>query len=150
MPQEHPDAQRQNWLGTLARSEPAELRTRLSPHRPADERLNWLRRAETGLMMVEARAGGSGERFNFGEVTVSRASVRLGEFIGQGYVKGSQTDHAANVAIADALLQDPGYRDTLMREVVEPLRAAFDARRRARLEEAAATRVEFFTMVRGE
>jgi alpha-D-ribose 1-methylphosphonate 5-triphosphate synthase subunit PhnG len=37
----------------------------------------WLRRPEVGLTMARARIGGTGNRFNFGELTVTRCALRL-------------------------------------------------------------------------
>jgi alpha-D-ribose 1-methylphosphonate 5-triphosphate synthase subunit PhnG len=109
------------------------------------------RRPESGLVMVRGRAGATGARFNPGEMTVSRCSVRFGDGpIGHGYVVGRDRRKAELVASFDALLQDASRRDELLRTVVEPLaaaRAACDAAEAAR---SAATRVEFFTLVRGD
>ncbi|ODT73179.1 MAG: phosphonate C-P lyase system protein PhnG [Pelagibacterium sp. SCN 63-23] len=108
-----------------------------------------LRGPETGLVMVRGRAGGGGAPFNVGEASVSRASVRLetGE-TGHGYCLGRDLAKAETIAVIDALRQrDSGRVDV---EIIAPLRdaiAAEDARRRA---ETAATKVDFFTMVRGD
>jgi alpha-D-ribose 1-methylphosphonate 5-triphosphate synthase subunit PhnG len=110
-----------------------------------------LRGPETGLVMVRARAGGTGMRFNLGETPVVRCSVQVdGGAVGHAWVRGRDCRHAELAAALDALLQDPERRTPLMRGVVEPLEAVREARRRAALERAAQTRVDFFTMVRGE
>lgn len=110
-----------------------------------------LRAPETGLVMVQGRAGGTGAPFNLGEMTVTRCSVELPDgTVGHAYVAGRDARHAETAAVLDALLQDPGARTTLEQTVVEPLLAAREARSRAARARAAATRVEFFTMVRGE
>src|SRR5690606_24690003 len=109
----------------------------------------WLRRPELGLAMVRGRAGGTGMRFNLGEVTVTRCTLRLeGGATGTAYVAGRNKRHAELAALLDALLQDPSRRDLLIASVVEPLREAARARQRDRLAKAASTRVEFFTMAR--
>lgn len=146
----HPDAARQHWLAILANSHVDALAPRLVPHLPDESRLHWLRQPHTGLVMVEGRIGGSGARFNLGEVTVSRASVTLDERTGHGHVKGCDIEHARLIAIADVLLQDPERYPTLQREVITPLEQAIQARREQQQRETAATKVEFFTMVRGE
>lgn len=108
-----------------------------------------LRAPETGLVMVQGRAGGTGAPFNLGEMTVTRCSVELPDgTVGHAYVAGRDARHAETAAVLDALLQ--GARATLEETVVEPLLAAREARGRAARARAAATRVEFFTMVRGE
>jgi alpha-D-ribose 1-methylphosphonate 5-triphosphate synthase subunit PhnG len=108
-----------------------------------------VRGPETGLVMVRGRAGGGGNPFNLGEATVTRATVRLdtGE-VGHAYCLGRDGDKAVRAALFDALWQrDPAGVET---QVLAPLRAdaaAADGRRR---NETAATRVDFFTMVRGD
>jgi alpha-D-ribose 1-methylphosphonate 5-triphosphate synthase subunit PhnG len=110
-----------------------------------------LRGPEVGLAMVRARAGGSGMRFNLGEMTVTRCSVSLADgVVGHAYVGGRRRRHAELAALLDALLQQPGRRATLERDVIAPLGRAQAARRRAVTARTAPTRVQFFTMVRGE
>jgi len=108
-----------------------------------------VRGPETGLVMVRGRAGGGGAPFNLGEASVSRATVRLdsGE-IGHGYCLGRDLDKARLIAVFDALFQrDPAAVET---RVLTPLRAAGIAADTKRKAETAATRVNFFTMVRGD
>lgn len=111
----------------------------------------FLRGPETGLVSVRGRIGGGGAPFNFGEATVTRATVRLpsGE-IGHAYALGRDKEKAKLSAIADALWQNPARRADIEDKIIAPLRAArteADAVSRA---ETAATKVDFFTMVRGE
>ena len=110
-----------------------------------------LREAESGLVMVRGRIGGDGAAFNLGEATVSRAAVRLssGE-IGFGYVLGRDGAKARMIALCDALIQTRERAEMVERQVVAPLREAMMAARAQRAAEAAATRVDFYTMVRGE
>ena len=110
-----------------------------------------LRPAECGLVMVQGRIGGDGAPFNVGEATVSRAAVRLpsGE-TGFGYALGRDREKAQLIAVCDALVQSERYRAAIEDKVVAPIRARLDAARRRNAEQAAATRVDFFTLVRGE
>lgn len=110
---------------------------------------SWLRRPETGLVMVRARAGGTGERFNFGEMTLTRCALRLDSGqVGVAYVQGRSQRKAELAAIADALLQAEPWRDVLQRGLIEPLRQQL-ADSAARMQrKAQATRVEFFTLAR--
>ncbi len=110
-----------------------------------------LRPVETGLVMLQGRIGGDGAPFNFGEATVTRAAVRIasGE-VGFSYVLGRDHDKARLAALCDALWQNEAMRDALEREVLAPIRARLDAARARRREEIAASRVDFFTLVRGE
>jgi len=110
-----------------------------------------VRGPEVGLVMVRARAGGTGIRFNLGEMTITRCTVQLASgTLGHAWVGGRRVRHAEIAALLDALLQDPARRMALLRQVVAPLEAIGEVRRQASAARAAATRVEFFTMVRGE
>ncbi|MBM2716103.1 phosphonate C-P lyase system protein PhnG [Mesorhizobium caraganae] len=110
-----------------------------------------LRGPETGLVTVRGRIGGGGAPFNVGETTVTRATVRLptGQ-VGHSYMLGRDRKKAKLAAIADALWQDPAQRQTVETALVAPLRAAQGETREKRRAETAATKVDFFTMVRGE
>lgn len=108
-----------------------------------------LRQPETGLVMLRGRIGGDGQPFNVGEATVSRCVVRLptGE-IGHGIRLGRDRLAARNAAILDAYWQSPGLRVRLEEQFLKPLRARIAADRRQASREAAATRVDFFTLAR--
>jgi alpha-D-ribose 1-methylphosphonate 5-triphosphate synthase subunit PhnG len=110
-----------------------------------------IRRAECGLVMVRGRIGGDGAPFNLGEATVARAAVRLasGE-VGFGYVLGRDREKARLAALCDALLQSDRYRAAVECHVLSPIRARLAAERKRAAELTAATRVEFFTLARGE
>jgi alpha-D-ribose 1-methylphosphonate 5-triphosphate synthase subunit PhnG len=110
-----------------------------------------VRRPEVGLVMVRARAGGSGAPFNLGEMTVTRCTVDLPSGIaGHGYVAGRNVRHAELAAVFDALLQDPLLTTRLDEVVIAPLEAGQRERRRQVAARSAPTRVEFFTLVRGD
>ncbi|BEV71655.1 MULTISPECIES: phosphonate C-P lyase system protein PhnG [unclassified Paludibacterium] len=141
---------RQHWLGVLANSPPDDLQTRLTPWRQLAAAPIWLRRGETGLVMLQGRIGGSGARFNLGEISVTRASCRIGTQTGHGWVRGSDAHHAELIAIADALLQDPQHQAAILDTLITPLAQALQQRREQASRQAAASKVEFFTMVRGE
>ncbi len=114
----------------------------------------YLRAPEAGLVMVQGRIGGGGDRFNLGEATVTRATVLLrggalaGESVGTAYVLGGDTEHAWLAAIFDALLDDAATRERVLAEVIEPLEAAQAHRDRAALGEARSTVVDFLTVSR--
>jgi alpha-D-ribose 1-methylphosphonate 5-triphosphate synthase subunit PhnG len=141
---------RRRWMSVLALASAGELeeRWRAVSDRPRYRMLRW---PETGLVMVRGRTGGTGTRFNLGEMTVTRCAVQLeGGAVGVAYVGGRIRRHAELAALLDALLQDPVRREALDRTVVTPLADAQAARRHAAAERVAPSRVEFFTMVRGE
>jgi alpha-D-ribose 1-methylphosphonate 5-triphosphate synthase subunit PhnG len=101
--------------------------------------------------MLRGRMGGTGARFNLGEMTVTRCAVRLADgTIGHGYVQGRDREKALLVARLDALLQTDGYRERLLAELIGPLMTAQSEARAEAARKAAATRVEFFTLVRGD
>ena len=109
------------------------------------------RPVETGLIMLRGRIGGDGAPFNAGEATVTRAAVQLASgVIGFGYVLGRDHRKARAVALCDALLQADDYRLSVEQHVLAPLRLAQQQRRVFARAQTAATRVDFFTLVRGE
>jgi len=110
-----------------------------------------MRAPENGLVMIRGRVGGDGAQFNLGEATVSRAVVRLatGE-TGFGYVLGRDRDKARQIALCDALVQTKDHSAAVESKVIAPLRARLEAQRDLRARQVAATKVDFFTLVRGE
>ena len=139
---------RAEWIGLLARADAAALATwmaalgTLPAHR-------WRREPQTGLIMARGRAGGTGEAFNLGEMSATRATVALDDGTeGHAYVLGRDKDHARHAALCDALMQTEAA-ERVRTEVLAPLAADETARREVQARKAAATRVEFFTMVRG-
>jgi len=142
-------AQRKAAMAVLAHSDAAEIAERLDALAlPAHENL---REPENGLVMVRGRIGGDGAPFNLGEATVSRAAVRLatGE-VGFGYVLGRNRQKARMIALCDALVQSSEFADAVEAKVLAPLRAVVISERNRKAEETAATRVDFYTLVRGE
>ncbi len=137
---------RREWISALAKAPPGRLAA-LLPDLPAHE---MLRAPEIGTVMVQGRIGGTGVPFNLGEMTVTRCSVRLSEgAVGHACVQGRDKAHAARAAIADALMQTEAAL-RIEAKVLTPLRAEAAEARASRAAKAAATRVEFFTMLRGE
>lgn len=140
---------RRGWMGLCARAPGARLRAlvdALGP-RPA---FAWLRAPEIGSVMLRGRAGASGAPFNLGDMTVTRGVLRLVDgTVGHGWVQGRDRAACEAAALVDALMQtDAAPR--LRAEVLGPLAAEAEAQRRERAGKAAATRVEFFTLMRGE
>ncbi|CAJ6812348.1 phosphonate metabolism protein PhnG [Burkholderia pseudomallei] len=169
-------AARRDWLAVLAKIPRDELERaldRVLDGAPAPA-FDWLRAPEIGLAMVRGRIGGTGDPFNLGEASVTRAALRLrgdrtngtngadgmnganganrphGATVGIAYVLGRDKRRAELVALADALLQTPERHERLRAALIEPFRARLAQARAARSGEIATTRVEFFTMVRGE
>ncbi|WP_461208678.1 phosphonate C-P lyase system protein PhnG [Desulfocurvus sp. DL9XJH121] len=144
-----PDERRQ-WMAVLAGAEPGDLEAAWEDlsSKPAYE---FLRAPQTGLAMVRGRVGGSGRAFNLGEMTMTRCVVRLDDgATGYAYVAGRDAHKAERAAVFDALLRGAARRDEIMGGVIRPLALARDERRAAVRARTEPTRVEFFTMVRGE
>lgn len=142
-------SQRQQAMGVLAHMPTGRIASCLSqidvpPHEA-------LRQPENGLVMVRGRIGGDGAPFNLGEASVSRAAVRLssGE-VGFGYVLGRDGEKARLIALCDALIQSEAFRNRVEQKVVAPLREELEKARAQQDSETAATRVDFYTLVRGE
>jgi alpha-D-ribose 1-methylphosphonate 5-triphosphate synthase subunit PhnG len=137
-------------LSTLARAPAERLRALWAAHSPEPPAHELLRAPEIGTVMVRGRAGAVGAPFNLGEMTVTRCSVRLASgAVGHGHVQGRDREAALAAALIDALAED-GQAEALEAAILAPLRDEDVARKAARAARAAATKVEFFTMVRGE
>lgn len=141
---------RQRWMSVLAHSRPDELLAHwqtlnLSPQ------FERIRAAETGLTQLQGRMGGTGKRFVMGDMTITRAVIQLdGGVYGYSYVSGRNKPHAELCAVIDALLQMKGMDELLHKRVIAPLAALQQERRQQRAREVASSRVDFFTLVRGE
>jgi alpha-D-ribose 1-methylphosphonate 5-triphosphate synthase subunit PhnG len=146
---DHGITTRKGWLGLLARAPAGDVH-RLCKAAGIAADYTFLRRPEVGSVMVRGRAGGTGAPFNLGEITVTRASVRLASgVVGHGHVQGRDKVAAEWAAVVDALMQTD-HKDELRAHVLDPIAAMLAERRDARAAKAAATKVEFFTLVRGE
>lgn len=146
-------AARQRWMRTLAAADPDTLAAAWRGWEPKPA-VQAIRGPEAGLVMVRARIGGGGERFNLGEATVTRATVRLhgeplaADAVGTCYVLGTDLEHARLAAIFDALLADSGLRERVLAEVVAPLEQTRADGDRMRSAEARSTVVDFFSVAR--
>ena len=145
-----PVARRQAAMAVLAACEAAAIDARLGDL-GALPAFTMLREPEQGLVMLRGRVGGDGAAFNLGEATVSRAALRLasGE-VGFGYTLGRDRTKARLIALCDALLQSAGHAAAIETQVIAPLRAELQARRLEKARQTAATKVDFYTLVRGE
>ncbi len=143
-------AERRHVMAVCAHATLAELADGIAAVAP-DLAATVVRPPELGLVMLRGRAGGDGAPFNLGEATVARAAVRLssGE-MGLGYVLGRSLEKARLAAIVDALAQVPAHRPALQRALIEPVEARRLRERSVTAAETAATKVDFFTLVRGE
>jgi alpha-D-ribose 1-methylphosphonate 5-triphosphate synthase subunit PhnG len=140
---------RRRWISALAQAEPEELE-RIFELAGSPRAARWVRRPEPGLVMVRGRAGGAGQVFNVGEMTATRCAVQIegSDAIGYAMVAGRDERKAELAAMLDALFQSGS--EELAGEVVATLTQARAERQAGEAAKAAATRVDFFTLVRGD
>ncbi len=140
---------RRAWMSLLAKAPADRLKALWQAHGAAPS-FHWLRAPEIGAAMVRGRQGGTGAPFNLGEMTLTRCALQLdsGE-VGHGYVQGRNKDNAQIAALVDALMQGP-EAEAVRAAILRPLEVAMATAKTERAEKAAATKVDFFTMVRGE
>ena len=144
-----PPTARQTWMAILAKSSPVDLEQQVKTLGEIPK-YTFLRNSEIGLAMVRGRAGGTGEAFNLGEMTVTRCVIKMGEITGFGYVGGRSKRHAELAAVCDGLLQQNEWRDHVQELVIQPLHTKLIEHQRKQQNQTEATKVEFFTMLRGE
>ena len=143
-------ALRQRWMAALAKAKTADLE-RAWKGLGTSPAYSLLRPAEIGLAMVQAKAGGTGRRFNLGEMTMTRCVVRLVDgTTGYSHVAGRDIRKAELAAVFDALLQAPADQDRLLADVIRPLEASEAASKRSMAKKVGATKVDFFTLARGD
>lgn len=144
------DVPRQKWLGVLARASCAELEDALTQLGPLHA-LEHVRPPEPGMFMLRGRIGGTGDAFNLGEATVTRCALRVGaSALGVGYALGRDRRKVELIAVFDALLQGNFQGAQIQRDVIEPMARRQAEEQDATSRQAAASKVEFFTMARGE
>ena len=144
-----PPTARQTWMAILAKSSPVDLEQQVKTLGKIPK-YTFLRQSEIGLTMVRGRAGGTGEAFNLGEMTVTRCVIKMEDIKGFGYVGGRSKRHAELAAVCDGLLQQNQWRDRIQQLVIQPLQTKLIEQQRKQQNQTEATKVEFFTMLRGE
>lgn len=138
---------RQEWMQILARAGDDLLQYQSQIDGLQYE---YIRPPEAGMVMVRGRAGGTGQAFNVGEVTVSRCVVRLADGnMGYSYVLGRSLRQAELAAVVDGLLQSESG-DQWFEQIIRPLQQTQQVKRQQREQEVAGSKVNFFTMVRGD
>ncbi|MGB3539966.1 MAG: phosphonate C-P lyase system protein PhnG [Mesorhizobium sp.] len=150
MHDEEDSALRRNRMTVLARASSGRLQE-LWAALDLEPSYRTLRGPECGLITLRGRVGGTGDPFNFGEATVTRASVRLEDgSVGHAVALGRDMDKARIAALVDAVCRKPETAALVDARMITPLRLELDAADETRRQQTAATRVDFFTMVRGE
>lgn len=145
-------AQRQAWMATLAKGSLEQLQEKMAELEPLPQ-YSFLRPPEIGLTQVRGRAGGTGQIFNLGEMTLTRCVLKLHSqpmITGFGYVAGRSHLHAELAALADALMQHNDWCERVKKIVIEPLQAEAISQQQTQQSQTASTQVNFFTLARGE
>ncbi len=140
---------RKFWMSLLATSNQSDL---LNLWEQKKIRVNyiWLRTPEIGSIMAQGRMGVTGDKFNIGEVTITRCSLKLNcGTIGHSYVQGRSKKKAEISALCDALMQTKMSKE-INKNIIIPLEKIKKDNKRKILSKAEATKVDFFTLVRGE
>ena len=141
--------ERQAWMKILAKSSVINIERQVQTLGKLPE-YSFLRSPEIGLTMVRGRAGGTGEVFNLGEMTITRCVVKILNATGFGYVKGRSKRHAELAAVCDGLLQQDEWSFRVQNKVIKPLQTIIQQKQEKQKRQTEATKVEFFTMLRGE
>lgn len=141
--------ERQAWMAILAKSSVTDIERQVQTLGELPS-YTFLRQPEIGLTMVRGRAGGTGEVFNLGEMTITRCVVKILDTTGFGYVGGRSKRHAELAAVCDGLLQQKEWCLQVRDRVIQPLQAKLIERQEKQQRQTEATKVEFFTMLRGE
>lgn len=139
---------RQAWMATLAKADLKQLEARIAQIGNLP-RYNFLRPPEIGLTMVRGRAGGTGQIFNLGEMTITRCAVQVEGVTGFGYVAGRSHRHAEVAALCDGLMQLSEWHDLVQSVVIEFLEAEANCQQEIQQLQTEATKVNFFTLARG-
>ena len=145
---------RKEWMEFLCIADPTDLesvKNNLDASHDIPLDYTYIVKPETGLIMVQAKADGSRTRFNLGETTVSRCILKIKEqYTGASWIIGSDLQHAKNAALFDALLQDPEYNEKLTELLFRKLEKKQNAKNIKLKQDIEKTKVEFFTLKRGE
>ncbi|MEL6947168.1 MAG: phosphonate C-P lyase system protein PhnG [Pseudomonadota bacterium] len=149
------DIPEQRIIRVLAHAPADQIAEKLNAYSKTDRsgipKWHFIRKPEAGLVMVRGRMGGSGGAFNFGEVTVTRAAVALSDGVtGFSYALGRDQKKAEQAAIIHALWKTAAHTQRVEADIIGPLEALNMAREQAVREEVAPTKVDFYTLVRGD
>ncbi len=144
------NADRSDWIAILARA-PIEMLENAIAEVTHVEPI-WLRKPETGLMMIEGRAGATGQRFNLGEVTVTRCALRLPgndshSPVGVSYILGRSHKHARLAALLDAHFLSAADA-TAFQKILEPIKEHLSRLNANKQQDIQTSKVEFFTVAR--
>lgn len=142
--------QRQQLLAVLSKCSSKDIKALWQPLNLTPN-YQLLKSPEIGMVMVKAKTGGNGSPFNMGEMTVTRTVLRLdSNQMGYGYIAGRDKDKSLLIAMIDACYQVADWQSEINQKVLEPLQAQHNQAYQAHAQQVEKTKVNFFTMVRGE
>jgi alpha-D-ribose 1-methylphosphonate 5-triphosphate synthase subunit PhnG len=104
---------------------------------------------EIGSIMIQGRAGGTGDKFNLGEATLTKCIVKFQEKTGYSYHLGRNLIKSEYGAILDALMQIESYHSKLLIYVKE-FQEQIQKEKIKIIADSSESKVDFFTMVRGD
>lgn len=141
---------RQQLLSLLAKSRLDEIQAHWNKLSIQSD-YRFLKKPEVGMVMVRAQADEVGQQFNMGEMTMTRCVIQLeSEELGFGHCAGRDKAKAEQIAVIDACFQQQGYQALIHEQLVMPLETLLAEQRRQQAQKVTASKVNFFTMVRGE
>lgn len=141
---------RQHWMAVLANASFQDL-LKYWQAMQLDPVCEVVREPEVGLVKLQGRIGGTGQRFNVADTVISRATIRLQDgTLGFAYLRGRAKQHALLAAMLDALLQQQQHHQNLMERVINPLYQLQALLQQKKMADAAFSKVDFFTLIRGE
>ncbi|MFC0178603.1 phosphonate C-P lyase system protein PhnG [Thorsellia kenyensis] len=141
---------RQILMGLLAKS-PFEVIDNLWTTLNLTPNYELFRAPEIGLVQLQGKMGGTGNRFYVGDATITRAVVLIeNKYYGYSYIMGRDKKKAQLCALIDGLMQINEYQITIEEKLLLPLLKLLETQKNEKNKATEATRVDFFTLVRGE
>ena len=139
---------RPEWISIFSKTNESLLKNSLD-HINFKENYDVLLGPEIGSIMIQGRAGGSGDKFNLGEATLTKCIVKFQEKTGYSYHLGRNLIKSEYGAILDALMQIESYHSKLLMYVKE-FQEEIQKEKTKIIAGSSESKVDFFTMVRGD
>lgn len=140
-------ANRQQYLSLISLFNEATLKAILADVTVPD--YQFLKPPTIGSLMLRGKTESVGKQFNLGEATMTQCVLRLTDShtVGYGYVLGRNKEKATLCASIDAMMQE--NPQALLPKLTEAQNTLM-AERQASQQDVQKTKVNFFTLVRGE
>jgi alpha-D-ribose 1-methylphosphonate 5-triphosphate synthase subunit PhnG len=139
---------RPEWISIFSKTNESLLKNSLD-HINFKENYDVLLGPEIGSIMIQGRAGGTGDKFNLGEATLTKCIVKFQEKTGYSYHLGRNLIKSEYGAILDALMQIESYHSKLLIYVKE-FQEQIQKEKIKIIADSSESKVDFFTMVRGD